>query len=190
MKLGDTDREYFLTSWETASFLRGISNSSHHWSENWKGNLSTSLRHQRIKWKAPLFLKHGTRWRREVSFTLRLRFTRDRTPVPIESEAGWAAGPVWTTWRVENLFCLKGFEPPDRLTVAKAPYLHCNMKLWRWMYVTASLDSSSHCVRTSATAESRIEVLWDVTPCRLAYACRRFDNVQCRHLHCTAVQEA
>jgi len=58
------------------------------------------------------FFNLGARWEWVINATP-LPFTtpppRDRDPVPIVQEAGWAPGPVWT--RVENLAPLSGFDP-------------------------------------------------------------------------------
>ena len=50
---------------------------------------------------ALLFLDHGTRRGRGISFTSRPLFTPGKDPVPIVQEAGWVLGPVWTG--AENL---------------------------------------------------------------------------------------
>jgi len=47
---------------------------------------------------APLILNLGTGWRFAVKFTSCPPYLRERTPVPIEQEAGWASEPVWTFW--------------------------------------------------------------------------------------------
>jgi len=45
---------------------------------------------------ALLFHDRGTRSGRMVSSTSRPHFIREKDPVPILQEAGWAPGPVWT----------------------------------------------------------------------------------------------
>ena len=45
---------------------------------------------------ALLFHDHDTKRERVVSSTPRPYFTPGKDPVPIEQEAGWAPGPVWT----------------------------------------------------------------------------------------------
>ena len=44
-----------------------------------------------------------------VNATPRLLYPRERDPVPIVQEAGWATGPVWTG--AENLAPSPGFDP-------------------------------------------------------------------------------
>jgi hypothetical protein len=44
----------------------------------------------------PLILNLGASWRSEVNITLRPLCHRERIPLTIEIEAGWALGPVWT----------------------------------------------------------------------------------------------
>ena len=60
---------------------------------------------------ALLFLDHGTRRRWGVSVTPRPLFTPRKDTVPIEQEAGWTLGPVWTG--AENL-TFTGIRSPDR----------------------------------------------------------------------------
>ena len=38
----------------------------------------------------------GTRWRWFVNFTRRLRYTGERTRVPIKLQGGWAPERIWT----------------------------------------------------------------------------------------------
>jgi hypothetical protein len=45
---------------------------------------------------ATLILNLGCRWSWMVNLTLRPLYTRARTPVGVELEAGWAPDPVWT----------------------------------------------------------------------------------------------
>jgi hypothetical protein len=57
------------------------------------------------------FHDHGTRSGWGVSVTPRPLFTPRKDPVPIEQEAGWVPGPVWTG--AENL-ASTGIRSPDR----------------------------------------------------------------------------
>jgi hypothetical protein len=57
---------------------------------------------------APLMLNLGARWKCVIIFT---SLPLERTPVPIEWEAGWASNAVWTFWRRKCLLPLPGFKP-------------------------------------------------------------------------------
>jgi hypothetical protein len=54
-----------------------------------------------------------------ASPTPRPLYPRERDPVPILQEAGWAPGPVWTA--AEN-FALTGFRSPDRPARSESLY--------------------------------------------------------------------
>ena len=49
-----------------------------------------------IRGVAPLILNLGASWRSEVYVTLRPLCHRERNPLTIGIEAGWAPAPVWT----------------------------------------------------------------------------------------------
>ena len=49
----------------------------------------------------------------EVSGQPRPLYPRDRTPVPIKWEIGWAPEKVWTSWRREESLEPAGFRTPD-----------------------------------------------------------------------------
>ena len=53
-------------------------------------------------------LNLGTRWRWVVSFTPRPLCLRERTPAPIDWDAGWAPDPVWAFLRSEKFLTLPG----------------------------------------------------------------------------------
>jgi hypothetical protein len=55
---------------------------------------------------APLILNIDTRWRSVVNITPLPLYPWERTPVPTESEAGWATEPVCTHWRGRKLLPL------------------------------------------------------------------------------------
>ena len=55
-----------------------------------------------------LCLNRGARWGWAVNATPRPLYPRERYPVPIVWEAGWASGPVWAG--AEN-FASPGFDP-------------------------------------------------------------------------------
>jgi len=52
----------------------------------------------------------STRWSWIANFMPRPLYPRQRTPVPIKQEFGWAPEPVWAYWRTKNLFLLPAFE--------------------------------------------------------------------------------
>jgi hypothetical protein len=73
-----------------------------------KGMKFKKLKLSRYAMQAPmiLILDLGTTCEREVSVTPQPRFThRERTPVSIEYEAGWAYELVWTQRLEENILC-------------------------------------------------------------------------------------
>jgi hypothetical protein len=53
------------------------------------------------------------------SLTPRPLYPRERDPVPVVQEAGWAPGPVWTA--AENL-APTGIRSPDRLARSESLY--------------------------------------------------------------------
>jgi len=54
-----------------------------------------------------------------VNATPRPPYPRERDPVPILQEAGWAAGPIWTG--AEN-FAHTGIRSPDRPAISESLY--------------------------------------------------------------------
>jgi hypothetical protein len=62
---------------------------------------------------ALFILNLGTRWKWVANFTLQLLYLQERTPVPIEQEAGWATEVVWTFWRREKSLAHTGIWTPD-----------------------------------------------------------------------------
>jgi hypothetical protein len=61
---------------------------------------------------APLLLNLGSICRWVVNFTSWLLYLWERTPVPIESEAGWAPELVWTFWRRKKSFACTVIQTP------------------------------------------------------------------------------
>jgi hypothetical protein len=59
---------------------------------------------------AALILNIGTRWKQSVNFMSKVHYSWERTLVPTEWKARWAAELVWTMWRTENLLPLLGFK--------------------------------------------------------------------------------
>jgi hypothetical protein len=53
-----------------------------------------------------------------VNFTPQPLNPQERSPLPIEQEAGWAPELVWMIWRVENILSLPGFKPQIIRSVA------------------------------------------------------------------------
>jgi hypothetical protein len=63
-----------------------------------KSSLSHVIKAYRgIRGIAPLILNLDTRWSPVVIFMPQLLYSEERTPVPIEEEAGWGPGPEWLT---------------------------------------------------------------------------------------------
>jgi hypothetical protein len=60
---------------------------------------------------APLILGPGAKWWRVVNTTPRPLYPRERTPVPVEQETGWAPNLVW---RREIFLNPAGIWTPDR----------------------------------------------------------------------------
>jgi len=54
-----------------------------------------------------------------VSATLRPVYPRERDPVPIVQEAGWAPGPVWTC---AEILAYTGIRYTDRPARSESPY--------------------------------------------------------------------
>jgi hypothetical protein len=53
-----------------------------------------------------------------VNITLWPLYPRERTPVHVEEEAGWASEAIWTFGEEKRVLHLPGFEPPMVQSVA------------------------------------------------------------------------
>ena len=60
----------------------------------------------------PLILNLGTRWRREVKFTFRPLYPRERTTVHVKQEDEWARKSVWGVQDKRKLLALVGIRTP------------------------------------------------------------------------------
>jgi hypothetical protein len=58
-------------------------------------------------------LKGGGGWRGVVNATPRPLYPRERDPVPIVQEAGWASGQVWRGMDKRRFLALNGVRTPD-----------------------------------------------------------------------------
>jgi hypothetical protein len=59
---------------------------------------------------APFIYNLDIRWRLVAKFSSRLLYPRQRTPVPMNSKAGWAPELVWTYWGEQNLLPMPGVD--------------------------------------------------------------------------------
>lgn len=76
------------------------------------------------------------RWRWVVNFTLRLLYSRKRTPVPLEQQARWTSELVWTSFmEKQNLLPLPGFKHRIVLPVyLHVLYMHIQPEQYRKYY--------------------------------------------------------
>jgi hypothetical protein len=61
----------------------------------------------------PLIFNLSTSWRCVVSCTPQLLYTQQRTPLPIENQAGWAPELFWAFWRIEKFVIPIGIQTMD-----------------------------------------------------------------------------
>jgi hypothetical protein len=89
------------------------------------------LRHEGIRMSGcmdPYFLHFGTTWGWVASFTPRPLYPGEHPPPPVRigQEAGWAAEPVWTTWRKENSWPYRdSISDPTFVQLVLSRYIDC-----------------------------------------------------------------
>jgi len=128
-------------------------NNNNNNNNNNKGKVKGKV-HPRTRHKGPegveysySFFNLGARWGWVVNATPRPLSPRERDPLPIVQEAGWAPGPVWTG--VENL-ALTGILSPDLPS--------CSESLYRLSY-TGSNNNNNNNNNNTAYVECEIKVI-------------------------------